>query len=60
MRGPTVPTVSKQPTIHGAGRGERFCFSVVRVVPDPIKDEAVNVGVVVARAEGAGDRVFSK
>ncbi len=46
--------------MDGAGRGERFCFSVVRVVPDPIKDEAVNVGVVVARAEGAGDRVFSK
>lgn len=30
----------------------RFFFSVIRVVPDPIKDEAVNIGVVVASEEG--------
>jgi hypothetical protein len=32
----------------------RFVYSVIRVVPDPIKDEAINVGVVVTPAEGAG------
>jgi hypothetical protein len=31
----------------------QFAFSVIRVVPDPIKDEAVNVGVVVVSEDGS-------
>ena len=39
---------------------EEFLFSILRVVPDPIKDEAVNIGVVVLRADGGGgDIMFS-
>ena len=33
-------------------RNPEFYFSVVRVVPDPIKDEAINVGVVVGSDDG--------
>src|ERR1700674_1113496 len=32
----------------------RFTYSVVRVVPDPIKNEGINVGVVVASDVGRG------
>jgi|SRR5579871_3873718 len=34
-------------------QAQSFTFSVIRVVPDPIRDEAVNVGVIVADSAGA-------
>lgn len=33
-------------------KDSEFYFSVVRVVPDPVKDEAINVGVVVTSEDG--------
>ncbi|MBI3970936.1 MAG: DUF3037 domain-containing protein [Chloroflexi bacterium] len=39
------------------GEAQRFFYSVVRIVPDPIKDEAINVGVVVTPVEGEGGRM---
>jgi hypothetical protein len=33
-------------TAMAADQLQQFCYSVVRVVPDPIKDEAINVGVI--------------
>jgi hypothetical protein len=34
-----------------------FCYSIVRVVADPIRDEAINIGVAVVGAEAPGARL---
>src|SRR6266511_6102821 len=34
-----------------------FMYAIIRVVPDPIRDEAINVGVVVTPTEGSGGRM---
>src|SRR3990170_2596180 len=39
----------------------KFYFSIIRIVPDPVKFEPVNVGVVVVSADGAiGDLLYNK
>src|SRR5919108_2740588 len=44
-------------TIHRETELVPFVYSVVRVVPDPIKDEAINIDVAVVGADGAGARL---
>ena len=40
---------------------ERFYFSVIKVVPDPIKYEPINVGVVVLEQHGrTGDLAYNR
>jgi hypothetical protein len=41
-------------TMLDATLGELFYYSVIRLVVDPLRDEAINIGVIVATRKGVG------